>query len=119
VRGDDRPSVGQGADVGRAEVEHRLDGEDEAYLQRHSTPGLPVVGNLRLLVWLPADAVSHQVANDAVARFIRWRLNGRADITESVAGANLLDPEFEGGACDVEEVRYLGRDVADRDGDRG
>ena len=55
-------------DVVAAEGEHRLDGQAQAGLELAARAAGPVVGDLRLLVHLGADAVADELADDAAAR---------------------------------------------------
>ena len=60
VAGDDGPVVRAGWRLVPPEREHRLDGQAQAGLQLAAGPAGPVVGDLRLLVHLGADAVARR-----------------------------------------------------------
>src|SRR5436190_3336599 len=63
-----RPVVLAHADLGAAGVDHRLQSQDHPGLQRGALAGLAIVGDLRVLVHVAADSVTHQRADDREAR---------------------------------------------------
>src|SRR3954454_22744153 len=67
VLGVDRPAVVAHADLVAARVDHRLDREAHARLEQRALAGIAVVGDLRLLVHLAADAVADERADDRQA----------------------------------------------------
>ena len=91
VLGDDRPSIGELADIGLAGVDHRFHGEDHARLQAQPRPRAPVVQHLRLLVKFAADAVSAEFAHDAETVPFGIALYRVADIAEVGARPDGLD----------------------------
>src|SRR3712207_4731784 len=91
VEGDDRPAVLEGLRAVRADVDHRLDGEDVAGFDFDARARLSVVRDLRVLVHFPADAVADVVADDRVAVRLCVRLHGPADVAQVPARPTLLD----------------------------
>src|ERR1044072_6715771 len=67
IERDVRPAVGKVFRPVRAEVEHRLDGEDVARTDFDARAGLSVVRDLRVFVHFPTDAVADVVAYHPVA----------------------------------------------------
>src|SRR4051812_6938792 len=78
----DGPVVIAEADVGAARVDHRLDGEHHARLEQGAAPRLAVVGDLRVLVHVAADAVADQRADDRQALGLDPLLDGVRDVAE-------------------------------------
>src|SRR5687768_10080792 len=91
VLGDDGPAVGQLADARLAGVDHGLDREGHARLERHAGAGAAVVQDLRLLVELAADAVAAELAHHGVAVLLGVGLDGRAEVAQAHARADLAD----------------------------
>src|SRR5690348_18446919 len=67
VGGDDRPAIGETADLRAPGVDHRLDREDHSRLQLEPGPGTAVVQDLRVLVEAVADPVPAELADDREA----------------------------------------------------
>src|SRR5690242_21664659 len=80
---DDGPAVGQLADARLACVDHRLDREGHAWLERKAGARLAVVQDLRLLVEAPADAMAAALAHDREAVRFGMRLDRRADVAQA------------------------------------
>src|SRR6266851_1904625 len=57
-------------------VDHRLDGQHHAFLQARAVARVAVVGQLRLLVHLRADAVAHKLAHHGKAVLLDPVLHG-------------------------------------------
>ena len=79
-----------------ADVDHRLDRDDEALLELVAAgSGRPVVRDLRLLVHGGADAVADVLPHDREAARLRDPLHRGADVAEAVADDDLLDRGVE------------------------
>src|ERR1041384_3713709 len=61
VHGHHRPAILKGFGVQRTQIDHRFNRKHVPLLDLDSLSRLPVVGNLRILVHAPADAVPHIV----------------------------------------------------------
>src|SRR5579883_793138 len=72
-------------------IDHGLDTDGHAGLERYAPPGPPIVGHLRVFVRRPADAVPDQTAHDAIAGALRMALNSRRNIFQMVARLRLRD----------------------------
>ena len=83
---DDGPVVGEDVGAVVAEREHRLDGQAQARLELAAAATGAVVGDLRLLVHLGADAVAHELADDAEAVRLGDVLDRGRDVLDVVAG---------------------------------
>src|SRR5688500_15789414 len=103
VAGDDRPAVRRDLDLVAAEREHRLDGEADAGGQLHALRARPVVGDLRFLVHLGADAVADELANDAVTMGPGDVLDRGRDLAEMGARHGRRDPSHHRQAGRVDE----------------
>src|SRR5688572_10660135 len=113
VLGDDGPAVGQLADAGLAGVDHRLDREGHARLERHAGAGAPVVQDLRLLVELAADAVAAEFAHHRIAVLLGVRLDGGAQVAQPRARAHLADAEPHAFVRHLDQAARLYARLAD------
>ena len=80
-----RPSVGEDLHLIGAQVDHGLHGDGHAGVEALPRPGGVVVGDLRVLVHLPPDAVAHIVADHAVAVPFGVLLHGLGDVGDPIA----------------------------------
>ena len=62
--------------------DHRLDGDAQTVLDLLALTATTVVGYLRILVHLTADAMSHELTYYSVALSLAVRLNGIADVAD-------------------------------------
>jgi hypothetical protein len=85
-------AVPQDLHVGHALVDHRLDREGQARRQADATARLAEVGDLRLLVELPADAVADEVSDHRVAERLDVGLDRVTDVAEARARSHCGDP---------------------------
>ena len=91
-----------------AHGDHRLYGQRHSRLQAHAASGAAKVGDGRILVHLFADAVSAQIADDAVALGFGVCLHGVGDVAQAVAGAGLIGPQPEALFRIADELFRLG-----------
>ena len=105
VRGDHRPAVVQSSVSGPLRVDHRLDREDHAGLERRPGGARPVVRHLGRLVHRRADRVADVLADDGEPGRLGHELDGAADLVEAVALAQLVDPRVQAPLGDLEEAR--------------
>lgn len=82
VLGDRGPAVAEQAGLRAALVDHRLDGEDHAFLQLDAGTRTTVVEDLRLLVEHLADAMAAVFADHREAVLFRVLLDDFADIAQ-------------------------------------
>src|SRR5262245_27123926 len=66
VTGAGGPAVAAAVDLGPAGVDRGLDGGDEAFLHAHAPRPRAVVGDLRIFVELPPDAVTDELPHERV-----------------------------------------------------
>src|SRR5579863_41445 len=99
-----------------AGVHHRLDGKHHALLQPRALPRRPVVWKLRILVHPRSNAVAHEFPNHRIAVLFDPFLHRCGDISEPVAGPNLLDRVLERLARHLQELFTPRRDFPHRDG---
>lgn len=95
VAGDDAPMVLLHVDVLRSHGDRRLDGNAKAALQEEAIATAAIVGDLRVLVHLMANAVPHELPDHAVSMALamllpHWRCR------PAVSGNRLPDALVEG-----------------------
>src|SRR6185437_12413100 len=98
--------------------EPRLDRQHQAGHEARAASRLAAVGNVRVLVHGPADAVAAEVGGDAVPARLADLADGGGDVAELAAGPGRGDARRErrlrGG--DQPRVRVRGRAHAEGDG---
>src|SRR5436305_6367780 len=62
-----RPAVGENLHLRPTEIDHRLDGEDQAGLENDPLAGRAVVEDVGDVMEQPADAMAAEIADDAAA----------------------------------------------------
>src|SRR5829696_350242 len=118
VLGVDRPVVAADPDGRAPYVDHRLDGQDHALLERRALARRPEVRDLRVLMHVAADAVADELADDRKALLLDRGLHRVRDIAEAVADVALLDSIEQGLLRGAQEALGHRRYRADRDRDR-
>src|SRR4051812_6195422 len=88
----DGPSVRELPDARLAGVDHGLDGERHAGLERHSSAGLAVMLALRLLLELAAGAVPAELAHNRESVALGMLLDRCANTAQPGSRAHLEDP---------------------------
>jgi hypothetical protein len=110
------PAVG----VDRHEVgafgDHRLDGDDHAFLETQPFAGLADMHVARILMQIASDAVREQVAHDAEAVRFGMLLDRARHVAEPIAGQRLRDAEVQAFLRDAHQLLGHRRDVPDRVG---
>ena len=101
---DGRPPVVEHLHVGPPDINHRLDGEEHARLELGAGARAPGMDDLGAVMEQPADPMTAEVANDAVALRFRMVLNGVGDVSKVVARLGLLDPEHQAFVGDVDQL---------------
>ena len=94
-------------DVRAAKVDHRLDGEDHTRPERGAGAWAAGVDDLGTVVEQAADAVTAEVADDAVAPLLGVDLDGVGDVAEMIARARLLEPEHQAFVGDLDQLAGL------------
>ena len=79
--------------------------------RRRPWPRRPVVGDLRLLVHLPADAVTDVLLDDPEPVALPDIGDCSPDVTEMTALAHLVDPGPQGLLGHIDETSHLGRSL--------
>src|SRR5262245_45841364 len=115
VARDHRPAVGQQPDLAPAGVDHRLDRESHAGLERQAGVGLSVVQYLRVFVKTPPDAVAAILPHDAVVVGLDKALDGVTDGAQAYAGAHGADPAPHRLAGDVDQALRVRCDPSHRE----
>jgi len=69
VRGHRRPVVGKDSNRRPARIDHRFDRQNHPLLEHRSVSLLTEVGDLRLLVELTPNAVTHKLSNHRIPVF--------------------------------------------------
>jgi len=118
IGGDDGPAVGELAHLGAPHVDHRLDGDGHAGLEL-GLDFAAIIGDVRLLMEGAPDAVTDELADDAVAVGDNEVFDGLGDVVDAIAGVGLLNADGESFLRFGKEPHGGGRDVADGDGGGG
>ena len=100
----DAPAVRFQIDITLTHGDHRLDGDAHACFQQYTIATLAIVGHLRVLVHLTANAVSCQFANHAVTGLFAMHLNSAADVTQMSASYGILYTLIERLLGDLEQL---------------
>ena len=114
VRHARRPAVFVDGDLPRARGDHRFDADDGTGAEPHARSALPVIGDGRVLVHLPADAVPDVFAHDRKAVRFRMRLHRCADVVQRRACTQVFDRLPEALLGDAHELLLFLADGADR-----
>ncbi len=86
-----RPAVVEEIYLPGTHIDHGLYADDHARFQADPRAGFPVVGDGRIFVHFPADAVADQSADDGKAVFLRVFLHPRADVVKGRSRAQIFD----------------------------
>ena len=108
------PAVGQHLHMRAPEVDHRLDGEQHAGLQRLAFADLAVVQDVGAVVEDLAKSVPAEIAHDAAALGFGIGLDGGADMPGGSAGLHGRDAALQGLVGDADEPLGAARDAPDR-----
>src|SRR5687767_1401289 len=114
VLGDDGPAVGQQPYVALAGVHHGFDGERHAGDQFEAATAFAIMQHLRIFVEDSADAVSAILPHDGQVLRLDEALDGRTQIAQAHAGANLTDSGPHRFVGDVDQPLRGRGDLADR-----
>src|SRR5262249_6190268 len=96
-----------------AEIDHRLDGEQHAWLKREPFAGFSVMQDVGPVVEYAAEAMAAEIAHHAAALAFGVALDGSADIAGSGAGLDGGDAPHERVVGDLEQSLRRARDLAD------
>src|SRR5579859_31439 len=80
VAGDRGPAIGEDFYVRLAEIDHRLDGEEHAGLERHALAGPADMDDVGLVVEQASEPMAAEVAHHAHALRLDKALDGMADV---------------------------------------
>src|SRR6266700_3034195 len=101
----DRPAVaGDPVDVPAAGQEPRLDGDDQPGDEPAAAPGRSLVGDVRIFVHGPSDAVAGEVGADPVTRRAAGGADGRGYVPDPCAGNRRGDACLEGVLGDGDQA---------------
>jgi hypothetical protein len=98
-----------------AEIDHRLDGEDHAGLERDTFARAAVVQDVRHVVEQAADAMAAKIAHDAAALALGEILDGKADVAGGGARPDGGDAAHHGFVCHLDQPLGGALDLADLD----
>ena len=107
VAGENAPLVVRHVYAPVSHRNHRLNGDGHACHKPYAPPRFPVVGYARILVHFPADSVTRQVADNAVAVCLGVLLNRPANIAQSIAGPGLLGTQPEAFLRDLHKLHHF------------
>jgi len=116
VLGDDFPAVGVvgiDEDAPRTHVDHRLDGEDHAGHKEHACAAMAVVVDLGVFVEGVADAVTGQVADNAVAVLLTVLLDSVAYVADEAEGLGGLHAYLQALLGHTHQLFLLGCGLTD------
>src|SRR6185437_6059264 len=114
VAGDRGPAVREYLHMRLAEIDHRLDGEENAGPQRHALAGAADMDDVGLVVEQPAQAVAAEIAHYAHALRLDEALDGMADIAGGGAGLHRGNAAHHRLIGDFDQPLRLARDRTDR-----
>src|SRR3984893_11767665 len=86
VAGHGGPAVRQNLHMRLAEIDHRIDGEEHAVLQRHALAGPADMDDVRLVVEHAAEAVTAEIAHHAHALRLDKTLDGVGGVARGGGG---------------------------------
>src|SRR5258707_12910080 len=107
------PAVGQDFYMRLAEIDHRLDGEDHAGLQRDAFAGPADMDDVRLVVEHAPEAMAAEIAHHAHALRFDKTLDGVADVAGGGAGLYPRDAAHHGSIGDFDQPFRLAGDRPD------
>src|SRR2546422_6790909 len=117
VSSDRRPIIHH-ANFALARVHHRLNRQNQAFVEPQSAPRFAVVRQVGLVVHPCPDAVSHKLADHRESLRLDPGLHGCRNITQPVADAHFLNRTVKGLTRGSQERLDFRRDLAHRDGHR-
>src|SRR6185312_8767097 len=112
VARDRRPAVRQYLHMRLAEIDHRLNGEQHAGLERQSFARLAVMQNVRPVVERATEAMATEVTHYAAALAFGVDLDRRTDIPGGCAGLDGSDASHQSVIGDFEQAFGRTRDLA-------
>lgn len=115
VCGDGSPVILQHLDAVSTQINHRLNGQNHAALESGQGITRAVVGNLRLLMQVAADSVSHIVPDDSESEGFDKVFNGTTDLHEGVALLGLSNAAEERLLCHGQQAAGFHAHVAHGD----
>src|SRR5260370_27128958 len=95
VNGDHRPTISQSLCVVRAHVHHRLDRKNITLFDFRTLAGLSVVGNLRVLMHAPANAMTDIVTHHRVSVLFGVRLHRPTNVAQMFSDSALFNGQVE------------------------
>src|SRR4051794_23719831 len=107
------PAVGQDFYVRLAEIDHRLDGEEHAGLQRHALAGPADMDDVRLVMEHAPEAVAAEIAHHAHLLRFDEALDRMADVAGGGAGFYRGDAAHHRLIGDLDQPLRLARDRPD------
>src|SRR5262249_10524655 len=113
VAGDRRPAVRQDFHMWFAEIDHRLDGKQHAWLEREPFARLAVMQDVGPVMEHTAEPMAAEVAHHAATLAFSVGLDGCADISGGGAGLDGSDAPHERVVGDLEQPLCRARDLAD------
>ena len=97
-------------------IHHRFDGNDHAFLQTRPATRLSIVREVRLIVHLCANAVTHKLPHNGKTVLLDPTLHRVPDITQPVARPHLVDRSVQRLTGHIEKLLQLRADVPHGDG---
>src|SRR3954451_8232265 len=113
VAGDGGPAVLQDLHVGAAEVDHRLDGENHSRHELGAGAGTTGMDHFGAVMEDATNAVTAEIANDAVTARFGVALDCVGDVAEMIAGFRLLKPQHQAFIGHVDQLAGAERHAAD------
>src|SRR5262249_61041609 len=101
--GDGGPAVGQALQVGAAEIDHGLDGEQHAGLEYHALAAPPDMDDIGLVMEQPAEPVAAEVANNAHVLGFHEGLDGGPDVAGGAARPDRRNAAHHGLVGNVDQ----------------
>src|SRR5205807_5144738 len=102
------------ANLVASRIHHRLDRDHHTFLQSRAAPRFTVVRQVRLVMHLGADAVSHELTYYRKTVLLDQALHRVANIPEAVTSAHLVNGAVERVASYIQQLLQLRPDFSDR-----
>ena len=88
-------------------ADHRLNGDGHTGLKDYTVTTTTVVADLGIFVHVATDAVSDELADNAVAGFLAIVLDGKADVAQAMSRHSLLYTDVQSLLGGLQQAHHL------------
>ena len=92
-------------------ADHRLNGDGHTGLEDYTVTAPAVVADLGIFVHVATDAVSDELADNAVAGFLAKVLDGKADVAQAMSRHSLLYTDVQSLLGGLQQAHHLLADL--------